>query len=273
MRLADVETSWAQSRQEADAFRALTTGSLGELLDSHRDLKSDEERAVRGHAEKVQAMVLEIGQLREMLKDATRRLEDSSLELTTERQVVRDGEVEQLSLRSQITGLRTQLSNARSDSGRLRKDLLLKESEVREKTKESSDADVRLGMLRNYLAENGLAPDNDDLSVKSSGDSPSSRIIQLENKLAERSRLQEKVERDLQSALVQKQQAEAQVESLSAEVQRYKFSQSPSSRVQDGVLDATSVELEQKLEETERSYKERLRQLEEDYQLAVHYVK
>jgi chromosome segregation ATPase len=44
VRLADVENSWAKSREEADAFRALTTGSLGELLDSHRDLKTDEDR-------------------------------------------------------------------------------------------------------------------------------------------------------------------------------------------------------------------------------------
>lgn len=53
MRLADVENSWAKSREEADAFRALTTGGLGELLDSHRDLKTDEDRLVHGHAEKV----------------------------------------------------------------------------------------------------------------------------------------------------------------------------------------------------------------------------
>jgi hypothetical protein len=272
IRLADVETSWAQSRQEADAFRALTTGSLGELLDSHRDLKTDDERAMRGHAEKVQAMEAEITQLRQMLKNATQKLDESSLELTTERQLLRDGEMEQLSLRSQIMGLRTQLSNTLADSGRLRKDLLLKESELREKFKESSDTEVRLGMLRNYLAENGLAPDSDDSNAKS-GESSSSRFMQLESKLAERSRLQEKTERDLQSALAQKQQAEAQVEALSAEVQRFKYSQSPSARVSNGILDTNSTQLQQKFDETERSYKERLRQLEEDYQIAVHYVK
>ena len=267
-RLADVENSWAQSREEADAFRALTTGSLGELLDSHRDLKTDEERVVRGHAEKVAAMEMEIGQIRKMLKDATVRLDEAGTELTTQRQLVREGETEQLSLRSQITGLRTQLSNALGDSGRLRKELIAKDSELRDKTKETSDSEVRLGMLRNYLAENGLAPDTDELSSKS-GDS-SSRVTQLESKLAERSKLQERAERDLTAALNQKQQAELRAESLAEEVERLKV-QGGSSRGLNGIVDA--AEYEQRLEETDRSYKERLRQLEDDYQLAVHYVK
>jgi len=267
-RLVDVENSWAQSRKEADAFRALTTGSLGELLDSHRDLKTDEERVVRGHAEKVGAMEMEIGQIRKMLKDATVRLDEAGTELTTQRQLVREGETEQLSLRSQITGLRTQLSNALGDSGRLRKELIIKESELRDKTKETSDTEVRLGMLRNYLAENGLAPDTDELSSKT-GDS-SSRVAQLESKLAERSKLQERAERDLTAALNQKQQAELRSESLAEEVERLK-AQGGSSRGLNGVTDA--AEYEQRLEETDRTYKERLRQLEDDYQLAVHYVK
>ena len=267
-RLTDVENSWTQSREEADAFRALTTGSLGELLDSHRDLKTDEERFVRGHAEKVSAMEMEIGQVRKMLKDANARLDESGVELTAQRQLVREGETEQLSLRSQITGLRTQLSNALGESGRLRKDLVVKESELREKAKEASDSEVRLAMLRNYLAENGLAPDTDDLNSKA-GDA-SSRVAQLENKLTEKSKLQERAERDREAALSQKQQAEMRAESLSEEIERLK-AQGASSRGINGIVDA--VEYEQRLEETERSYKERLRQLEDDYQLAVHYVK
>lgn len=267
-RLDDVEDLWAQSRKEADDLRALTTGSLGELLDFHRDLKTDEERVIRGHTEKVSTMEMEISQIRKMLKDATVRLDEAGVELTAQRQVVREGETEQLSLRSQITGLRTQLSNALGDSGRLRKELIAKESELRDKTKEASDAEVRLGMLRNYLAENGLAPDTDELSSKM-GD-PSSRVAQLESRLAERSKLQERAERDLIAALNQKQQAEQRAEGLAEEVERLKAQSGPSRGI-NGVVDA--VEYEQRFEETERSYKERLRQLEDDYQLAVHYVK
>jgi chromosome segregation ATPase len=173
-----------------------------------------------------------------------------------------------LSLRSQITGLRTQLSNALGDSGRLRKDLIAKESEFRDKAKEASDAEVRLAMLRNYLTENGLAPDADDLNSKA-GDS-SSRVAQLESKLIEKSKLQERAERDREAANNQKQQAESRAKTLAEEVERLK-ALNGSSRGINGVADA--VEYEQRLEETERTYKERLRQLEDDYQLAVHYVK
>ena len=268
LKLADVENSWAQSREEADAFRALTTGSLGELLDFHRDLKTDEERIVRGHTEKVTAMEMEIDQIRRMLKDANIRLDEAGVELTAQRQLVREGEAEQLSLRSQVTGLRTQLSNALGDSGRLRKDLIVTESELRDKAKEASDTEVRLSMLRNYLAENGLAPDTDELNSKA-GDS-SSRVAQLESKLTEKSKLQERAERDREAALNQKQQAELRAESLAEEVERLK-TLGGGSRGINGVADA--VEYEQRIEETERTYKERLRQLEDDYQLAVHYVK
>ena len=47
--------------------------------------------------------------------------------------------------------------------------------------------------------------------------------------------------------------------------------QSTSSRCINGIVDA--AECEQRLKENERSYKERLRQLEDIYQLGAHYVK
>lgn len=43
-RLANTENSWARSREDSDQLRPLMTGTLSELLDIHRDLKSDEHR-------------------------------------------------------------------------------------------------------------------------------------------------------------------------------------------------------------------------------------
>ena len=78
---------------------------------------SDEDRAARGHAEKVTALQNEIDSLRAMLKDTTRRADDAQTDLTQERRKIRDIEVDNLALRSQIVGLRTQLSSAMADGG------------------------------------------------------------------------------------------------------------------------------------------------------------
>ncbi|KAI0080361.1 hypothetical protein K474DRAFT_1658082 [Panus rudis PR-1116 ss-1] len=269
VRIADLENAWAKSREEADALRALTTTSLGELLDSHRALQSDEDRATRGHVEKVTAMEGEINSLRTMVKETSRRADDLQSELSRERQKVRDLEVDGLSLRSQMVGLRTQLSSALADGGRLRKELAIKEVELREKTAEANNTGVRLNMLRNYLAEQGVM-EGQDLGSRGGRVSPS-RLAELEDQLSDTAQAHERTERDLQRALKEKRDAEAQVESLSSELDRLQ-----SSSGQNGIngdSDARVVELERKLEETESSYKARLQQLEEDYRLAVSYVK
>ncbi|KAH7930533.1 hypothetical protein BV22DRAFT_1124814 [Leucogyrophana mollusca] len=272
IRLAEVENSWAKSREEADAFRALTTGSLGQLLDSHRELQADEDRHIRGHAEKVEAMETEAASLRQMLKEVTQRLEDAQNALTEERRRVRETEAAHSSVRSQVVGLRSQLSGVLSDHGRARKDLADRESELRDALKEASDANIRLAMLRNYLAENGISPDGESSGSNSES---SSRIAELEKQLDERTRRHELAERELNQTLRQKREAEAQLDALSSQLDRVRSTQSPVNR-SDPAAEARAAEAERKLEETERAYKARmaqLTQLEEDYQLAVHYVK
>lgn len=270
-RLTDVENSWAKSREEADAFRALTTGSLGELLDSHRDLKTDEDRLARGHAEKVQALEAETASLRKMLKDAAQRVEDTQNQVVQERRRVRENETEQTFLRSQIVGFRAQLSKAAADTGRLHKDLAERESDLQEKTKQAAEANVRLRMLHEYLSENGIGIDEDDIRPKANGSTSPMAITELENQLAERTRLHENAERELAQVLRRKRDAEAQVNLLSTQLDRERSTRSPGAADEDA--EARVNEAEAKLEEAERTFKSRMQQMEEDYQLAVHYVK
>ncbi|KAG8922414.1 Negative regulator of mitotic exit [Tulasnella sp. 418] len=57
-------------KDNAVLSRALTTGGLGQLLGSQGELLADEDRATRGHVEKLRAMELEAYSLRKMLKEA-----------------------------------------------------------------------------------------------------------------------------------------------------------------------------------------------------------
>ncbi|KAJ8488304.1 hypothetical protein ONZ45_g14004 [Pleurotus djamor] len=268
--LREVENSWAKSREEADAFRALTTGRLGEILDSHRDLKSDEDRLVRAHMDKVQTLENEANSLRQLLSDTNIRLEDVSGQLFEERRRNRETDTEQSQLRAQIIGLRSQLYNAMHDSGSLGKDLSEKESELQEKSKLAADATLRLNMLRGYLSENGILLD-EDMRPQFNGSSASEAIADLEQRLSERTRQHEDAERELSQLSRQKAELENRLSAVTSELDSLRANSHSSSRTHEA--EARAIEIERKLEETERGYKSRMQQMEEDYQLAVHYVK
>jgi DNA repair exonuclease SbcCD ATPase subunit len=223
----------------------------------------------------VQALEAEAASLRAMLKDATNRLEDSHGELANSRRKTRESETEALRLRTQITGLRAQLTNAQSESGRARQDLALRESELKQKAKDAADAALRLDMLRNYLAENDIVLNNDGLPAKAESET-ASRVAELETKVAQYTRLQEQTERELQTVSRQKQDALAQVSSLSNQLDRLRSTQSPAltrNGLDESASDARVAEAERRAEDVERSYKARMQQLEDDYRLAVQLVK
>lgn len=271
-RLTDVETSWAKSREEADALRAFTTGSLGQLLDTHRDLKTDEDRIVRGYDAKMQAMEVEAQNLRLRLKEADNKADEAHSQLEEERKRVLEQKSEQVSLRAQIVNLRGQLSNALADAGKLRKSLSERDVSVQEKVKEATDASMKLAMLRNYLSENGISVDEDEIRSSSRGhNTPSPAVTDLENKLAERTRLHQNAERELAQVLRRTRDAEAQVNELTNELDRVRSNSRTGSG--DSDADLRVQEAERKLAEAEQNHIAQIRQMEEDYRLAVHYVK
>ncbi|KAI4528977.1 hypothetical protein K525DRAFT_230095 [Schizophyllum commune Loenen D] len=271
-KLADVENQWAISREEADRFRALTTTNLGQLLDLHRDMKADEDRYTKGHGEKVNAMQMEIEQLRVMMKEASDRHGDAQRKLSEERQRVRELEKETSQLRAQLVGLRSQMSNVLADSGDLRRELSDKDVELEEKSKQASEAAVRLRMLRTYLTEHGIVINEDDVHAsRTNGVTSPDVVAELETKLAERNRAYDNAQRELNQVARRHRDAEAQVSDLASQIEQLRASQSPSVGSADS--DARLAEAERRFEETERGYKQRMAQMEEDYQLAVHYVK
>lgn len=273
-RLTDVENAFAKSREEADSLRALTTGGLGKLLDAHRDMKADEDRFARSHSEKVQAVEAEAQQLRMMLRDESKKLVEAQEKLGEERKRNQEGEMEQSQLRAQLVNLRAQLTKAIGDTGRMRKDVLDRDGTLQEQAKTISDTNMKLSALRRYLAENGINPDDDDRPTSRANGAASPEVVHhLELKLAERTRQFEHMERELAQVAKKHRDAEAQVGQLSNQLSVARSSQSPGNYSSEGDANGRALEAERKLEEKEKDYKDRLHQMEEDYQIAVHYVK
>lgn len=213
-RLADVENSWARSREEADALRRLTTGGLAELLDFHKDISTTQDHASRGHEEKSRAMDQESSSLRKMLREAGARHDESQSALAEHRKRTRQLEADQVAARSDIQGARASLASALAETGRVREQLALKEAEVKERSSAASELDVRLGMLRNLLSDHGIAVNDDDLRSDEGGSSY--RLRELESKLAEKAHLHEETERELDLSRRRVEMAE----SKSAEMSR-----------------------------------------------------
>ena len=271
-RLTDTESAWARSREEAEQLRALTSNGLGDLLGLHRDLKADEERTTRGHNEKVRALETEASSLHKMLEEAGKRTEEAQQELLGSSQRVQELENEQLSLRAQLSGVRSQLQAVVMEASSLRKELTAKDAELQDFSLQSSDAEMRLAMFRNFFADRGEGIDEDELKAKI-GEAPS-RVIELESKLAARIRLQEEMEKELEATTRRKEELESRLQSLSNQLERLRSTQSPSSgNSEEGQWESRALQAEQKLQETEQTFKAKFQQMEDDYQLAVKYVK
>lgn len=279
-RLTEVENSWAKSREEADAFRALTTTSLGELLDSHRDLKADEDRLGIGHAEKIQALEAEAQSLRLLWREVSQRADEGSAKLVDERKRVQEQAGEMSTLQAQMVGLRGQLAGAIGECVRLKAEVGVLERTVKEKSKEARDAQAKLGMLRNYLAENGVIVDDDDMEQQGRGSavvrddkSRTTAVADLESKLVEKTRLHENAERELEKVLRQKRDVEVQVTQLTSRLDSYRSTPTNNTGSAAGEMDERLQEAEDKLEMVQQAHQQKIKQLEDDYNMAVHYVK
>ena len=268
-RLEEVENSWAKEREEADTLRALTNNSLSKLLDSHRELRSDEDRAARGHNEKLTAMEMESTSLRKMLKEAGQRVTDAQATLQDQQKRNAMLETDQSALRAQLVSVRAQLSASLADAGRTRSELSQKELELQDKIRQASDAELRLSVLKTYLADQGVMVDEDKMTSEN-GDH-TIRAHELESQLEERTRAHEQTLRELDNLKRSHDQLESHAGKLSTQLDRVRSSQSPSSN--DSDPDSRVAAVERKLAEVEQNHRERLTQMEGDYQTAVNYAK
>ena len=150
-------------------------------------------------------------------------------------------------------------------SGRVCKDVTAKDMELREKLRALSAVDIHLSTLCNYLAENSIVMNEDEITNQAE-DAPG-RIYELEVNLAEQTRLHEDAVHRLNLANQRQQDTENRVISLSGQLDRACSSlwSSPGESSSNTHIEAA--------EQITTRLRSGMAQMEEDYKTAVHYVK
>ncbi|WWD18388.1 hypothetical protein CI109_102838 [Kwoniella shandongensis] len=288
-RMREVENAYSKSREEADSLRAVTTSRLGELLDSHKEMRADESRTTRGHQEQLRALEEEAQSLRKMLKEAGQRVDAAESGVSNHRQKSRDLEGKVQTLRGELRASRTKLVNAQTELSRYKDISNSRDGELREKEMLVTEVETRCTMLRNLLADHGIAVNDSDLDNASNlngggdgsgggGEGSTTHTRELESQLRERTRAYETSQRELEDLRMRCEEAEDKVESLGRLVERIKDARSPTSQsmrspTPTGESDRRVGELEKRLNDMEREHKEKVKGIEADYQTAVRYVK
>lgn len=253
-RLADIESSWARSREEADSLRTTATGGLAALLAHHAQSKADHASSNRGHEDKVQAMDQEASSLRKMLREAGIRIDQSQAALSEQRRRARQLEQAHGSLRFEFQAARSSLSVALAETGRLREQLAAREAEAKTTHSAISEFEIRLAMMRGLLADRGIAINEDDLRSEESV--PSHRLRNVESKLSEKAQQHEEAVRELDLSHRRIEMAETKVADLSSQLETLQ------ARIgQDGVPAGTpdSIrQLESRAEISEKQLKDTL---------------
>lgn len=266
-RIADLEALVNTHRSEADTHRSALGGNLAQLLTLHQ------QRAARGSPtdipdhinEKLGALEAEADTLRQ-LHTESRSVADSA---TNAMQDLRDRNValerQHTGLKTELSAMRSQLAIALQEVSRLKDQSSSKELESRDRARALEAAQLRDNLLRRYISDRGIdVPGDEELSAK--GGFADKRIRELEGEMDAKDKQLREAEEELQKASVRAEHLTRELESRGGET-------ATRSRSQDSEFESRAELAERELAEATASYKERIGQMEADYQTAVGFVK
>ena len=265
--IQDLEKALNVSQQEASSLRQLTSGHLTEVLNTSRSL-GPAPGADAGDDGRAQALQSELDQHRSIHKDAMARAAAAQAEM-------RESKASHIALERQITLLRSELAglwarhaSALDASSRSQALATQRDMDLREKARALETSEVRSGLLRSILIENGLSPDDHPESPSTGNTAGSSRkVAELEARLEQRSKAQAELQqlhdaarRDAESSRQRLLEAEERIQSLNRQAEELKLQSAGGS---------ASSSAQEELD----ALREKHQQLETTHLKAVQYVK
>ncbi|PWN87713.1 hypothetical protein FA10DRAFT_233995 [Acaromyces ingoldii] len=273
-RAAELENIAAVHREEATTHRTAASNSLASLLAMHQDLKARRDTAdgsVPTHInDKMRALTEETEQLRQLHSTSKTAADSATSSLQEMRERNISLEKQHSGLQSELSAMRSQLAIALQEVARLKDQHSSKELELRDRSRAVEAAQVKTSLLRQVMVERGLAvPGDEELSAKSGY--AEKRIKELEEEVDASSRELQETEHRLRDASSRVEELQREVEHSNAAGQRAAAGGADASALAASEKRAQLAERE--VVETTNTFKERLAQLENDYQTAVQFVK
>ncbi|KAH8930018.1 hypothetical protein BT69DRAFT_1047600 [Atractiella rhizophila] len=259
-RVIEVETVLKNLREECSAMRKLTSESLAELVSNSRNLKPKEDDDSL-ETDRIRAIQAEADTLRSMQKQTRQQYETSLQENEEAKGKQVQAEKQVFVLRSEVASLRAHVSTSMDESSRLKRQLSELETELREKNRQFEAAELKIGVWRSVLTENGLVVNEDDMNRPTrspTADAPD-HVLRIEE-LERRARELELAHDNAQRETFRKN---AEIDQLSEELDRLRSR--PASRSVDGHEGEDLSTLQ--------TLQERHRQLEGSHSKALLYIK
>ena len=277
-RVEELDRALQISTDEVQSLRDLTSSHLRQLLETSRETKNrdlNDESAL--HAEQLQAMQQELERHKNLAKEAHSRHGAAQAELRNAR-LQHSGAEKQVSLlRGELASMRARHASALEASSRAQGQVTQRDLDLREKSRTIEAAEVKAGLLRSLLAENGLIADEKGSPSMGSGESNvvlRRKIAELESRLEQRTQttlelqnLHDEARREAESSSHGLRMSEEQIDSLRSQMEQMKFANSD-----NGASAETAMKAERAQNDL-AALQDKHQQLETTHMKAVQYVK
>ncbi|GAA6059796.1 hypothetical protein JCM10212_003691 [Sporobolomyces blumeae] len=216
-KVEELERILKSTKDAHDATQVFASGGLAELLASHKErslknasrgldgtLEDAQDAGAAVHLGRVRALENELGSVKQYHTDSRAKADTLAAELADAR--AREAELHSqiAQLRADLSKLQSQHATARDDLGRHRALLDEREAEAKEAAKTREAAEVKVGILRNLMADHGLAVNDADLVPRpmtgtESAEQLYQRVQELETRLEQKTKAHSELDSTHQS--------------------------------------------------------------------------
>ncbi|GAA5904740.1 uncharacterized protein JCM6883_003890 [Sporobolomyces salmoneus] len=284
----ELERILKSTKDAHNATQVFASGGLAEILIAHkeRSLKNtsrgvdedgnaldndddDDEPSI--HVHRLRALEEEMGSVRQLHADTRSKHDSLAAELAEARSRESQLHAQVASLRQEISTLQSQHSTALEELGRHKSLVSEREAEAKEATRTRQATEVKVGILRNLMADHGLAVNDEDLATRyppmNGNESPEQlyqRVQELESRLDQKTKAHSDLDSTHQDARRELEDLTRQRDQHMEELQRLRENPVADPEDKDRL-----VQVQGELD----SLQQRHSQLEATHLKAVQYVK